>query len=169
MNYLMIILSLVLAGSVQAQTCNTSIIPATPNSRFMLYTNGTAFDKKTGLIWMRCALGQTWNSAAKTCNGTQTTYSWQAALNAAEVASFAGFSNWRLPNLKELSSIVERRCYDPAINLTVFPAETGSSFWSASPYANFSDFAWFVTFDDGDGYYVGKSDVSAVRLVRGGQ
>jgi hypothetical protein len=168
MNYLMIVLSLVLAGASQAQTCKTSITPDTPDRRFRLDDNlGTAFDKKTGLTWMRCALGQNWNNATKTCYGLKEFPSWQGALNAAEAAGFAGFSDWRLPNFKELSSIVEGRCYAPAINLTVFPSEGGDKFWSASPYADSSLHAWIVNFNDGGGDGGDKFFSYAVRLVRG--
>jgi hypothetical protein len=59
-------------------------------------------------MWMRCALGQNWNGA--TCTGSGQAYTWQAALQAAEGSSFAGYSDWRLPDIKELSSIVEQAC-----------------------------------------------------------
>ena len=78
-------------------------------------------DTRTGLIWMRCSLGQMWDGAA--CSGTANTYTWQAALQAAfeinsgasnddgdGLAGFANETDWRLPNRNELESIVERRC-----------------------------------------------------------
>lgn len=161
-------LALGAAGPAAAQTCNYASIPATaPASRFTDNGDGTVTDKTTGLQWQRCSQGQAWSSG--TCAGTATAHTWQAALQLAEAASYAGKSDWRLPNTKELASIVEQACYDPAIDLAVFPGTPSSYFWSSSPSANYADFAWSVTFAygyDGNNY---KSDVSQVRLVRGGQ
>ena len=78
-------------------------------------TNDTAYHKKTGLTWKRCAEGQSWNGS--TCTGIASTYSWSAALQLEpDMVTFVGFSDWRLPNLKELGSIVERRHRRPVIN-----------------------------------------------------
>ena len=85
-------------------------------------------------------------------------------------ATFAGQTDWRLPNKNELESLVERRCYDPAINARFFPNTPSNWFWSSSPYAGYSDDAWGVNFNNG---YVGnpynKGHALYVRLVRGGQ
>ncbi|MDP4028446.1 MAG: DUF1566 domain-containing protein [Gallionella sp.] len=59
---------------------------------------------------------------------------WNAALAAAKDANFAGHSDWRLPNIKELESIVESCGYNPAINRTLFPATPDEYFWSGSSY-----------------------------------
>ena len=150
-----------------AQTCISTIIADAPTSRYTLNANGTLVDKKTALTWMRCALGQTWANGF--CGGTGTTYSWQNALLAADSTVFAGKADWRLPNIKELQSIVENRCYSPAINLTAFPNADSSWFWSSSPYAINSNYAWIVNFYYGDGNYGYKNYDYGVRLVRGGQ
>jgi hypothetical protein len=118
-------------------------------------------------MWMRCALGQNWNGA--TCTGSVQVYTWQAALQAAEGFSFAGYSDWRLPDIRALHSIVEQACVSPAINATVFPATPSTSFWSASPYAGSVDLAWYVGFGSGYGNPYGKTNDLHVRLVRGGQ
>ena len=157
------LLSLLFALQVHAQTCNDRIAPTTPDSRFSDNGDGTVTDKKTNLIWMRCALGQTWDGS--TCTGSAATYTWQQALLAAADTSFAGSSAWQLPNIKQLTSIVEESCYDPAININLFPATPSSRFWSASPYANGNVSAWYVYFNGGDGYGH-KSNGNYVRLLR---
>lgn len=81
-----------------AQTCRNNITPTTLIQDFTLHDDGTVTHNKTGLMWMRCALGQNWNGA--TCTGSGQTYIWQAALQAAEGSSFAGHGDWRLPNIK---------------------------------------------------------------------
>ena len=148
---------------------NPNVTATTPDTDFTLDdVNGTAYHQKTGLTWKRCAEGQTWSSG--TCTGTAGSYTWSLALQRGPaLGAFAGFSDWRLPNQKELNSIVEQRNYSPAINATVFPNAPASYFWSASPYAPYAGYAWLVVFNLGDGYADSKGANYAVRLVRGGQ
>ncbi len=147
-------------------TCNDAIDKSTPDSRFTVNGDGTATDKQTGLTWMRCSIGQTWQAGS--CIGNVSGHTWQQALTLAKAHDFAGKNDWRLPNIKELSSIVEVSCINPAINSVIFP-NTASVSWSSSPYANSNYGAWDVNFSygyDGNGY---KLNGSHVRLVRGGQ
>ena len=148
-----------------AQSCNPNTIADAPTSRYIMNANGTALDKKTGLTWMRCALGQTWKNAG--CTGFAQNYTWQGALQAAEDNVFAGLNDWRLPNQKELQSLAEYHCYSPAINLKAFPNATSGWYWSSSPYATMIDHAWVVNFLSGNDDNDNKSNGLAVRLVRG--
>ncbi len=157
------------AQSLQAQTCRSDIMSTTPTKDFTIHDDGTVTHRKTGLMWMRCALGQSWNGAG--CAGDVQAYTWQGALQAADSADFAGHSDWRLPNIKELSSIVEQACINSAINVTIFPATPSNSFWSVSPYAGAVSGAWNVNFYGG-GNSAGHGTTGSfphVRLVRGGQ
>lgn len=151
---------------VNAQICNLTITADAPNSRYIVNVNGTAIDKKTGLTWMRCALGQAWNGSS--CTGSPQMYSWQTALQTANSKVFAGQSDWRLPNKQELQSLVENRCYDPTINLTIFPNTISSQTWSSSLYIGQNSYAWLVNFSNGHSSNDSKSNVYLVRLVRGG-
>ena len=160
---------LLLAGPALGQICKyDSIVATAPASRFTDNGDGTVTDKATGLQWKRCSEGQTWSGG--TCIGSPTTRTWQQALQLAEAASYAGKSDWRLPNVKELSSIVELACYKPAIDAAIFPATPASWYWSSSPSAGYPLRAWGVDFDDGNDGYGSKDGVNGrVRLVRGGQ
>lgn len=163
-----ILLAAVLFSTMPVSAICTDTVPATtPDSRFNDNGDGTVTDVKTGLVWKRCNEGQTWDGT--TCNGTASTLTWQEALEAGAYSTFAGKSDWRLPNSKELGSIVERKCISPAINATVFPNTPSSYFWSGSPYASDSDGAWGVGFGNGNVNSYGKSNGFYVRLVRGGQ
>lgn len=164
--WLVLLLVISMAPAV-AQTCRDDIPASAPDSRFTAYGDGTVTDRATGLIWKQCAEGL---SGADCLTGGATTFTWQQALQHAEAAVFAGSSLWRLPNKKELASLVEQRCVDPAINARFFPNTPASWFWSSSPHAYPSYGAWYVYFGGGGGVYSDlKSYAEYVRLVRGGQ
>lgn len=124
-------------------------------------------DTATGLIWRRCAEGQTWEAAATTCTGTASTFTHQAALQRAASQATATGISWRLPNVKELSSIADKTRQNPAIDSTAFPATPSYFFWSASPYVGYAYYAWYVNFGNGYVYYgYRRYGYSHVRLVR---
>ena len=129
--------------------------------------DGTVTDPTTGLIWMRCSMGQTWDGA--TCTGMASSHTWDQASALTGTVTFAGQSDWRLPNIRELQTIVDRSVYNPAIDAVAFPNTPSSYFWSASAYAFNSDYAWYVHFYYGYASYYFKGSFSQVRLVRAGQ
>lgn len=155
------------ASSLCAGSENTAITATTPSADFTDNGDGTVTHHKTGLIWQRCSLGQSWDGTD--CTGTATTFSWQQALAAGAQHTLGGFSDWRLPNKNELVSIVEYRCYAPAINNQQFPNTSSSWYWSSSPYADYSYHAWCVDFGYGGVYDDYKNFSYRVRLVRAGQ
>lgn len=150
-----------------AQTCRGSILASSPGSAFTLNSDGTARHNTTGLMWMRCALGQEWNG--KVCRGTAASFTWAEALEAGVLLKFADYDDWRLPNKNELESIVEVRCVTPAINADVFPVTPSAFFWSSSPYTGVADGAWSVDFGYGAVNASVKSADIYVRLVRDGE
>jgi hypothetical protein len=115
------------------QICNDRINQTAPASRFTDHGNGTVTDVRTGLMWQRCMVGYTFSDngtpgtlADDSCTpSATTTFLWQQALQDAVALNaqggFGGFADWRLPNIKELISIVEHKCASPAINETIFP------------------------------------------------
>lgn len=148
--------------------CLLGLMPIAASAQpFLISADGNEVtDQKTGLIWRRCSEGMSWNGA--TCAGTAGTYTHEAALqHAAAQASSTGVA-WRLPNVKELSSIVDRSRGNPAIDSTAFPATPSISFWSASPkpYTGISTHAWRVNFVSGTVFGVYRIDSNSVRLVR---
>jgi hypothetical protein len=167
-----IVLALALAGAAltaQAQTCDPHIRPSAPDSRFVVNAaKGTVLDTRTGLTWKRCLEGQ----SGATCGlGSALYLNWGAALRRAEASAFAGYKDWRVPNGKELESLVEVQCYGPAINLSVFPNDPSTWMWASSPSAYGAYVAWYVYFGNGvsSDEYRNYNVGSAVRLVRGGQ
>jgi len=162
--------TLAIVPGVSAQTCQSSSIAAiTPDSQLTDNTDGTISDTKTGLMWKKCVEGVTDNL----CNiGAATPFTWQSALERPGVVNSAGFAtyhDWRLPNVKELASIVEEQCYDPAINLHMFPNTPSKVVWSGSPHAINGAAAWYVDFNYGYLDYYSRSLFFQVRLVRDDQ
>lgn len=89
-----------------------------------------------------------------------------AALNS---ANYGGHSDWRLPTIKELATLIFWSSGNPAID-PVFAATTVSSgYWSSTTRAGGSDDAWLVGFRYGGASGGGKSSSYYVRAVRGGQ
>ena len=150
---------------------NTAVPATTPTADFVLHGDGTVTHTRTGLMWMRCSLGQDLTNSG--CSGDARTFSWRNALNEAyyfnTIGGFAGHTDWRLPNKNELESIVEERCWNPAINAAVFPNTRSSPYWSSSPLALDSIYAWYVGFYDGHVYWQKHAWGGRVRLVRAGQ
>jgi len=179
------VFSLLMTLQAQAvQSCNPAIPADTPSSDFVVHNDGTVTHSRTGLMWKVCSEGQSWSVAG--CAGTATTHSWDLALQIPASLNvsggYAGYSDWRLPNVNELKSIVEYSCDTPAINATIFPATVSGGYWSCSPSASLSYpiwgasdslNAWGVVFSYGygDGHYPRhfRHGLNQLRLVRGGQ
>ncbi len=161
--YVLLICITLLAQNISAQTCVVTIPASTPDNRFIV--NGDeVVDKDTELIWQRCSMWQT----GVDCDGRPSGTSWQGALQAAADERAATGKRWRLPNVKELRSIVEERCAYPTINLTIFPGVDGSGYWSASPNAYDLNKSWTVNFSFGLSATANKSYANKIRLVRDG-
>lgn len=146
------------------QQCPPSIPATSPNSRFTLQHNGTVTDRVTGLIWMRCLLGQTWQKEG--CQGKSVSIDLHTAVDRAKTASFANQRDWRLPDIRELESITELGCETPAINLRVFPGSKPASVWSSTPFANDPNRQWLLQFTYGENHVDKTSVLAQVRLVR---
>ena len=108
--------------------------------------DGTVTDKATGLMWMKVDSDKL--KAGKNKDGKM---NWQEALDWAENLEYAGYSDWRLPNVKELQSIVDytrspattnSAAIDPVFQTTSFIAEGGEkdypNYWSGTTHASLS-------------------------------
>ena len=107
-------------------------------------------DTTTGLIWQKdYAADKNWQEALKYC----------------EDSTYAGFTDWRLPNINELNSIVDYNYYDPA---SAFPGDVSSEYyyWSSSSNTGATT-ARYIYFKTGErGYYRPKPTKHFVRCVR---
>lgn len=138
---------------------------STPPSRYSYINAGAeVLDSQTNLIWRRCSEGMIWSGL--TCTGTATSYNHENALIYAKSQT-----GWRLPNVKELSSIIDRTAYLPSVNNSVFPGTPLYDYWSTSPFIApdpaFQGFAWYVNFSNGYANWAFRTyNLPAVRLVR---
>ncbi len=161
--------------------------------RYQNNGDGTITDLNTGLMWeqkIRDAVGAEglhdvnrmfpWDSAAPTI------WDWLEEVNTEGGTGLAGFNDWRIPNVKELQSIIDYGTSNPTVDMafnnnpgllaTCGVADcslTASAiYWTSTTYAVSTAGAWNVNFFDGD---VNKIDVGGlksvsnrVRAVRGG-
>jgi hypothetical protein len=119
--------------------------------------NGTVTDKNTGLIWQQRVSGKyNWWGALGYCEGL-------------ELPADSGQTDWRLPNIRELHSIVDGSRKAPAINKYMFPGVKSFKFWSSTTFAGINIHAWYVYLYNGKVQSYDKNYNCYVRCVRGGQ
>ena len=152
------------AGAIQK--CSDFITTTASISVFSLSTKALALDKRNGKTWMRCSIGQHWNTKTQQCSGQAKLLSWNGAQKAAQLLAQQSGSNWRLPTIKELSNLVESRCETPAIDLNVFPQTPIGHFWTSTPFINQTHYYWLVQFKFGENHMDKASRLAHVRLVK---
>ncbi|MBM9499126.1 DUF1566 domain-containing protein [Leptospira sp. 201903071] len=122
--------------------------------------NGTITDSNTGLLWMQCPDGVAW----PTCAGAPNNEDWNTAINTCEMLNFAGRTNWRLPNVNELLSIVDYTQPAPRIN-PIFPNTPPNPHWTSTTFDNLKTSAMLIDFASGQLWVNDKSSALRVRCV----
>ncbi|MHC4445213.1 MAG: Lcl C-terminal domain-containing protein [Planctomycetota bacterium] len=128
------------------------------SNNFIDNGNGTVTDTVTNLMWQQADSGTGMN--------------WQGALNYAENLTLAGYDDWRLPNAKELQSIVDytrspdtsgSAAIDPVFTVTAITNEEGITdypfYWSSTTHiksAGGGESAAYVCFGRCLGYMNGR-------------
>lgn len=125
---------------------------------FVDHGDGTVTDTVTGLMWQQI--------------GPTDAMNWRDALAYCEALEFAGHTDWRLPDVNELQSLVDYSRCGPSIDTDAFPETEPAFYRTATTIAGtFCDQAWVVDFNLGyvDLYFGSqKSALQYVRAVRGG-
>jgi hypothetical protein len=152
--------------------------------------NGTVTDITTNLQWQRFHVGQRWGNEGVI--GKVDKLRFDQAAEAAQQSNYLGYTDWRVPTIEELQSLVysssglpktwndtgtacEGDYQKPTICLEAFPWPDfeddywASVVWSSSPYASYSYGAWGIYFYDGYANSVNRGFDRRVRLVRSGQ
>jgi hypothetical protein len=142
---------------------------AWPSPRFTDNSDGTVTDNLTGLMWMQNA------DAGNDCEGADTgTETWANALASAaacnDAGGYAGYTDWRLPNVRELQSLVDYGRFNPPLpSGHPFTAVQPNYYWSSSTVTGNTSLAWLVYLYDGIVLYGSKANIFYVWPVRGGQ
>jgi hypothetical protein len=141
------------------------LLPSFAQAAYTDNADGTVTDMTTGLTWKHCGEGQTW--AGGSCAGSLTPYTWTEA-NALTNSTYAGKSDWRVPTLEELQTLITPTIYQPtisSINSSVFPNQN-YIFWSSTTDPAKNTNAMYVNFIYGMTSTFGKANSIAVHLVR---
>ena len=129
-----------------------SELPETTSDQFeisALEGDEIVTDTETGLIWQ---------------NGYAAYKTWQEALKYCENLEYAGYSDWRLPNINELISLINYEAYSPASSFPgVMPSQ---KFWSSSTGSDGAQYAWYADFETGKTWDLLKTNKYYVRCVR---
>ncbi len=146
-----------------------------PDPRFTDRGDGTVTDNLTGLLWAQNANLLGTDDADNDTDGTagDGMVTWQHALDYIKKLnreSYLGYSDWRLPNVNELESLVNAEPYNPALPLN-YPFTNVQSFyyWSCTSYAVNTGYAWVVGMDGGLVLIGSKTNYGYVWPVRSGQ
>jgi hypothetical protein len=146
------------AGTGQDGELQTGV--AEPVPRFTVDGSGDCItDNLTGLMWTRNA------------NLPTALQTWQQALDYANNLNLCGFSDWRLPNRKELRSLIDYNLANNAASLNTlgFSNVQANDYWSSSSYAGSPAYAWFASLGDGSVGARNKTNSYYVWPVRAGQ
>jgi hypothetical protein len=135
-------------------------MPNTPNltagvPHLASYTNngdGTVTDNVTSLMWQQ------------TAPSTQMTQA--AGVTYCQGLNLAGHTDWRLPAIIELTSIVDLAVANPSINTQAFPSASSGIFWASTQFALLPGNAYTVEFGKGAEIYGGTGQSENVRCVR---
>jgi hypothetical protein len=139
------------------------------DGRFVDNGDGTVTDTCTGLMWQQATADINEDGQI----GAVDALNWADALQYCENLEYAGHSDWRLPNVRELISIADYgRCpgFDPAVFSIALPGEGWFVlYWSSTSPANDVERgkAFNVYFWNGLTWGDPKTSLGYVLAVRG--
>jgi hypothetical protein len=157
---------------------------AWPNPRFTDNGDGTVTDNLTGLIWLKdanCASGvRTWATALNDVASLNSTGTMNGN-NCGDISNGASHqTDWRLPNVREMQSLVHYGFVNPPVPNTAGTARwtagnpftnvgTTTIYWTSTTYAGSAQSAWYLDLGDGGVRRQLKTDLFRLWPVRGGQ
>lgn len=152
--------------------CAGDIIePSNDLQQFIQFDTGLVIDATTNLMWSTCSVGQSYVDGS--CEGQATDLDWAQALQAVEQLNadgFKGYADWRMPNIAELDSIIERACTEPTVDLAVWPSTPADFYHTSTPDTRTPDERFaanrLIDFSTGLEARSGYDGRSLLRIVR---
>jgi hypothetical protein len=168
------------AGDLSAYVLNaredgmTKLGVVWPNPRFTNNNNGTVTDNLTKLVWLRNAnaagTNKTWANALAYCSAL--------ANGQAGLTDGSTLGQWRLPNVKELESLVCLGYNSPSLSNTAgtakwttadpFSSVQSSNYWTSTSYAGSTSNAHNISLTDGSINVTNKNNGGFTWAVRAG-
>lgn len=153
----------VIACAGTGQDGATQAGAAWPNPRFMDNGNGTVTDRLTELIWLKDAdrFGEvTWEQALANARSL--------ASGSCGLTDGSKAGDWRLPNIRELFSLIDYSAADPIIPADhVFTNVRSSIYWTSTTLAAAPTLAWMMTLGIGPTVFDLKLNPNRMWPVRG--
>ena len=127
-----------------------------PNPRFTDNGNGTLTDNLTGLTWLQDAncIASNYPDYDQDSNPGDGAVNWQHALDFVAGINDGTYSqcgaaatDWRLPNIRELSSLIDFTNYYPALPISlqlIIMNNMNQYYWSSTTHANTLQTAWAI-------------------------
>ena len=134
-----------------------------PRQRFVDNLDGTVTDHLTGLIWLKdanCFGERTWGEALSDCNGLES--------GSCGLSDGSSSGTWRLPNIKELFSLLDYGETGHALPSGHLFTNLGMTYWSSTNDANYNHNAWRISLFSGSVSYDNMTDIFFVLPVKGG-
>lgn len=127
-----------------------------PGTRFTDNGDGTVTDNGTQLMWQQAGDGYVGD--------------WSGAIAYAEALNLGGKTDWRLPNIKELHSIINCSKFNPVIDEPPFENTQLVRYWSSTTFEFNTEFAFALNFNYGSIDTRAKTTLTYyARCVRGGK
>ncbi len=133
------------------------------DSRYVVHDAGTVTDTATGLMWKRCVQGVSTDDCSV---GAGKLLIRADAMNSARAEEFGDFTDWRLPKIEELQSLIVDCASGPTINHIAFPNTDGVTVHSVSGGMDYSTKNWIVDFGTGEISAADDNTERQVRVVR---
>lgn len=156
----------ILTAGQYAGTTNITL-----NAKTDAHSNNCVYDQRTKLMWSRYATGSIGPASDGklpwTTNGDgEGIFTYADAANAAKLA---GYSDWRIPNSIELTSLRATKAANSNPDPTAFPSPSwNKELWSSTTLSQADTYAHYISFVYGDDYRDSKAATYYVALVRGG-
>ncbi len=132
---------------------------ASPNPRFTDNGNGTVTDNRTGLTWVKAPHALPGHAAMN----------WSGAIDFCNALTYATQSDWRLPNERELRSLLDAGQHSPALPAGhPFTGGLNDNYWTSSTTPFNANEAWQILVSSGFMANLSKTSLYQVWPVRGG-